>query len=214
MSLLAKYWKILTASAAFLVLAAGLGIISINYYVERTGARYIFDASTVPEGEAILILGAYVFPDGTLSDMLDDRVTVGYQLYSQGKAPKILVSGDHGRVDYDEVNSMKNSLKSQGVPGPDIFMDHAGFSTYESIYRPSFTLHSDFTFDITVNFGEGMANAYGTYVIYTFDTGDTVLYLTVDTNGWTETFYLALHNGSFVLDDWMGITPTGSVFKP
>jgi len=91
--------------------------------------------------------------------------------------------------------------------------DVNGF-TYESIYRPSFTLHSDFTFDITVNFGEGMANAYGTYVIYTFDTGDTVLYLTVDTNGWTETFYLTLHNGSFVLDDWMGITPTGSVFKP
>lgn len=108
---------------------------AINVYVQTTAAKYIYQAKDVPRADAILILGAYVFPDGTLSDMLRDRVTVGHELYQQKKAPKILVSGDHGHKNYDEVNTMKNYIKNQGVKGQDIFMDHAGFSTYESMYR-------------------------------------------------------------------------------
>ena len=113
----------------------GAAFLAINYYVERVGAGYIYPANNVPNADAVLVLGAYVFPDGTLSDMLRDRVTVGYDLYEQGKVPKIIVSGDHGRQDYDEVNAMKSFLKSEGVTGQDVFMDHAGFSTYESLYR-------------------------------------------------------------------------------
>lgn len=109
--------------------------LAINYYVERVGLQYIYSANDVPNCDAVIILGAYVFPDGTLSYMLEDRVTVGYELYEQGKVPKIIVSGDHGRKDYDEVNTMKSFLKNKGVTGQDIFMDHAGFSTYESLYR-------------------------------------------------------------------------------
>jgi SanA protein len=108
---------------------------AVNYYVENVGEKYIYTAGNVPNSDAVLVLGAYVLPDGTLSDMLRDRVTVGYDLYEQGKVPKIIVSGDHGRTDYDEVNSMKDYLKNDGVSGRDVFMDHAGFSTYESLYR-------------------------------------------------------------------------------
>jgi len=134
-SLLYKYRK--QASSLVLMIVALLGtlFLAINYYVEHVGAKYIYRADGVPTADAVLILGAYVLPDGTLSDMLRDRVTVGYELYQQDKAPKIIVSGDHGRKDYDEVNSMKNFIKSEGVTGKDIFMDHAGFSTYESLYR-------------------------------------------------------------------------------
>lgn len=110
-------------------------VMAVNVYVERTGTKYILDQSTVPTADAILVLGAYVYPDGTTSSMLTDRLTVGYELYKEGKAPKIVVSGDHGRKDYDEVNAMKSFLKEKGVPSQDIFMDHAGFSTYESVYR-------------------------------------------------------------------------------
>ncbi len=106
-----------------------------NYYVELAGDKYIFSADQVPDAEAVLVLGAYVFPDGKVSNMLNDRLTVGYELYQQGKAPRILVSGDHGRTNYDEVNSMKSYLRGKGVPSQDVFMDHAGFSTYESMYR-------------------------------------------------------------------------------
>jgi len=109
--------------------------LAINYYVEQIGIKNIYPANNVPNADAVLILGAYVFPDGTLSSMLNDRVIVGYELYDQGKVPKIIVSGDHGRKEYDEVNSMKSFLRSKGVPGQDVFMDHAGFSTYESLYR-------------------------------------------------------------------------------
>ena len=110
-------------------------IILINSHVKQVGTKYILDINKVPEADTVLVLGAYVFPDGTTSSMLTDRLTVGYELSQSGKAPKILVSGDHGQKDYDEVNAMKSFLKDKGVPGQDVFMDHAGFSTYESMYR-------------------------------------------------------------------------------
>ncbi len=118
-----------------LLIGSGFAFLAINRYVEQVGARYIHTVQDVPSAEAVLILGAYVLPDGTLSTMLKDRVTTGHEIYENGKAPKIIVSGDHGRKDYDEVNTMKDFIKSQGVSGQDIFMDHAGFSTYESLYR-------------------------------------------------------------------------------
>jgi len=126
-----KTQKIIALLAAlFLIL-----LLSINYYVRISGARYIREAGQVPRADAVLILGAYVYPDGTMSPMLADRITVGYRLYEKGKVQKILVSGDHGRKDYDEVNTMKSYLKQQGIPAQNVFMDHAGFSTYESLYR-------------------------------------------------------------------------------
>lgn len=134
-SKLAGYKKpLLYLSLTVLVLLSSVFGLT-NYYVEQAGEKYIFSADQVPNADAVLVLGAYVFPDGKVSDMLNDRLTVGYELYQQGKAPRILVSGDHGRTNYDEVNTMKSYLKGKGVPSQDIFMDHAGFSTYESMYR-------------------------------------------------------------------------------
>lgn len=122
----------LAMGAAFLILIA---VLTVNWYVKHAATPYIISPEETPTADAILVLGAYVFPDGTMSPMLADRIDVGYELYQLGKAPKILVSGDHGRQDYDEVNTMKAYLKDQGIPSQNIFMDHAGFSTYESIYR-------------------------------------------------------------------------------
>ena len=67
--------------------------------------------------------------------MLRDRLVRGVELYELGAAPKLLMSGDHGRKDYDEVNTMKSYAIGEGIPSSDVFMDHAGFSTYESMYR-------------------------------------------------------------------------------
>ncbi|HEY8911554.1 MAG TPA: ElyC/SanA/YdcF family protein [Desulfosporosinus sp.] len=121
--------------AVLLLILACASALIVNKNVESVGTQYIVKANDVPNADAILVLGAYVLPNGTVSSMLNDRLTVGYELYKQGKAPKLLVSGDHGRRDYDEVNSMKTFLINKGVPSRDIFMDHAGFSTYESVYR-------------------------------------------------------------------------------
>lgn len=97
--------------------------------------EFIVGPTEVPKADAILVLGAYVTPNGTVSPMLNDRLTVAQELYQKGIADKLIVSGDHGRKDYDEVNTMKKFLMDRGISDQDIFMDHAGFSTYESLYR-------------------------------------------------------------------------------
>lgn len=93
------------------------------------------EASNLADVDCILVLGCFVRSNGQPSDMLHDRLTRGVELYDLGAAPKLLMSGDHGQVDYDEVAAMKQFAVDHGIPSEDIFMDHAGFSTYESIYR-------------------------------------------------------------------------------
>jgi len=87
------------------------------------------------KADCILVLGAAVKPDGTPSAMLEDRLAVGVALYKDGAADKLLLSGDNGSVEYNEVKAMKNYALAHGVAAKDIYLDHAGFSTYESMYR-------------------------------------------------------------------------------
>jgi len=110
-------------------------ILLIDFYIEKTGNKYLMEPEDVPQVDAIIVLGAYVFPDGTVSEMLADRLDVGLKLYNANKSTRIVVSGDHGRKEYDEVNAMREYLQSKGVPREAIFMDHAGFDTYNSLYR-------------------------------------------------------------------------------
>lgn len=85
--------------------------------------------------DAIVVLGASVYADGTPSGILQDRLDGGIALYFAGAAPKIIMSGDNSTVSYNEVKAMKDYAVAQGVPSEDVFCDHAGFSTYESMYR-------------------------------------------------------------------------------
>ena len=112
-------------------------VLSINFYVIGSTKRKIIkdnNYSKIKDIDCILILGAGIWGDSP-SPMLQDRLEEGIKLYKDGIAPKIIMSGDHGRVEYDEVNIMKEYAINKGIPSEDIFMDHAGFSTYESIYR-------------------------------------------------------------------------------
>jgi len=117
-----------------------LGIImvfGINLFVKQSTKKQILTgekASHLENVDCILILGAGVWKDKP-SHMLKDRLEKGIELYKAGVAPKIIMSGDHGKESYDEVNLMKEYAIEKGVPSEDIFMDHAGFSTYDSIYR-------------------------------------------------------------------------------
>ena len=90
------------------------------------------------EPECIMVLGASVHPDGTPSPMLEDRLEAGIELYNRGVAQKLLLTGDNGQIEYNEVEAMKNYAVNAGVPEEDIFLDHAGFSTYDSVYRASY----------------------------------------------------------------------------
>ena len=124
-------------TAALLIVLCAAAPFAVNAYVTGSTAEEILSAEEAADESAdcVLVLGAYVYPDGTLSDMLEDRVKTGIELYKNGAAKKLLFSGDHGRKNYDEVNAMKAYALEQGVPEEDIFLDHAGFSTYESVYR-------------------------------------------------------------------------------
>ncbi len=112
-------------------------VLGINAYVVRSTAKQILAPESLKfdDADCILVLGCGVRSNGQPSPMLADRLKRSIALYEAGTAPKLLMSGDHGQPDYDEVNTMKQYAIDQGVPSADVFMDHAGFSTYESLYR-------------------------------------------------------------------------------
>jgi len=123
--------SIFAISVFILILAAAL----VNLYVLTVGKKYIAAPEQLRGTQAAVVLGAYVSPDGRLCDMLKDRIDTAVELYRAGKAQKLLLTGDHGRRSYDEVNHMRRYAESLGVPAEDIFLDHAGFNTYDSMYR-------------------------------------------------------------------------------
>lgn len=122
---------------ALCVLGA-VAVFLVNRHVTTVGKSRVIsadEAARLLDVDCIIVLGCQVRSDGSLSDMLSDRLTRGMQLYHEGAAPKIIMSGDHGRTNYDEVNAMKRFAVDNNVPSEDVFMDHAGFSTYETMYR-------------------------------------------------------------------------------
>lgn len=115
----------------------------INFYLNQsTQAQIYADSKTVPAAQTALLLGSLVYDNGKLSPIMQDRADTAIELYQNAKVKKILISGDHGRKNYDEVNTIKNYLLEKGVKAEDIFMDHAGFDTYDSVYR------ADYIFDV------------------------------------------------------------------
>jgi Uncharacterized membrane protein len=119
--------------------AAGLLLIAaVNVFVRSSVRKRIIsseEALKLDKVDCILILGAGIWENNKPSQMLEDRLKLGIKLYQAGAADKLLMSGDHGKKDYNEVGVMKQYAITAGVPSEDIFMDHAGFSTYESLYR-------------------------------------------------------------------------------
>ena len=116
----------------------GIAVLWINGAVIRQTQDRILspeEAAQLTDVDCILVLGCLVKDNGVPSDMLADRLRRGVELYESGAAPKLLMSGDHGQENYDEVTAMKRYAVDAGVASSDVFMDHAGFSTYESIYR-------------------------------------------------------------------------------
>lgn len=132
-----KILRTLFFLALSLGVLAGIAAAAVNIHIfNQTKDRIVPVGETADfSADCILVLGAGVRADGTPSHMLTDRLLTGISLYETGASPKLLMSGDHGRQEYDEVNCMKDFAIEKGVPSEDIFMDHAGFSTYDSLYR-------------------------------------------------------------------------------
>ena len=129
--------KVLKYIIVVVIVAITVIIFGINLYVRLSTKKKIIkenEYSNLLDVDCIIILGAGIWKNNP-SPMLEDRLLEGIKLYQNKVSDKILMTGDHGRKEYDEVNIMKKYAIEKGIPSENIFMDHAGFSTYESIYR-------------------------------------------------------------------------------
>ncbi len=121
----------------YILILIGIFILSLNAFIKGTTKFKILgreEIISLNEIDAILVLGAGVRGKNP-SPMLEDRLLEAISLYEARVSPKIIMSGDHGTKYYDEVNVMKNFAIEKGISSENIFMDHAGFSSYDSIYR-------------------------------------------------------------------------------
>ncbi|MFZ2149591.1 MAG: ElyC/SanA/YdcF family protein [Minisyncoccia bacterium] len=111
-------------------------IFTINASIYAVSKPYIHDKmADLEEARVALIPGAAIFSSGKLSPVFEARVDGAIELYRAGKVSKILVSGDNSTVWYNEVSPVRDYLVREGVPADDIFLDHAGFDTYSTMYR-------------------------------------------------------------------------------
>ncbi len=111
--------------------------IFINAYIYEYASKYILTVEETKDYnvDCVLVLGAGV-RNGAPTPILQERILRSTEIFATGCTDRILMSGDHGREDYDEVNTMKNfATDNSEVLATNILMDHAGFSTYESMYR-------------------------------------------------------------------------------
>ena len=122
--------------AASIFLIGILFVAGINLYIINYAKPFIYtNITSLPESYTVIIPGAKVYANN-ISDVVRDRIEAGVDCVNHSKAQRILISGDHGRTDYDEVNQMRLYMQRIYNVQPDIiFMDHAGFSTYETMYR-------------------------------------------------------------------------------
>lgn len=119
------------------VLAAAVLALALSAYVVSSTRERVLDVEDPPpeDLDCVLVLGCGVRPDGSPSNMLEDRMKRAIQLYQAGWCDVMLLSGDNRKEDYNEVGVMKQYALERGVPEEAIVLDHAGLSTYDSLYR-------------------------------------------------------------------------------
>ncbi|MGF1491914.1 MAG: vancomycin high temperature exclusion protein [Microcoleaceae cyanobacterium] len=130
--LLLNWWIIL---ACVLIGAVTTPLILSSYVKQSTRYRRYVDLNQVDRKPVAIVFGAGLWADGTPTPMLADRVQGAVDLYRSGQVEKILMTGDNGSPNYNEVAAMQRYAEQQGVPTQAIKLDYAGFSTYESCYR-------------------------------------------------------------------------------
>ncbi|MCD9575161.1 SanA/YdcF family protein [Flavobacterium soyae] len=126
-----KYFRI----ALYIAIIGLIAIVSINYYVKSsTKNKIYYSVKKFPKNDVGIIFGAGINGNQP-SKYLKDRLDAGILLYKMKRINKILLSGDNGRDEYDELTVMKNYCFNHGVDTAKIFVDYAGFDTYSTMYR-------------------------------------------------------------------------------
>ncbi|MBV6494146.1 MAG: hypothetical protein LDLANPLL_02172 [Turneriella sp.] len=133
-----KYVFIVGVLAAF---ASTVGL----YWLGRQNKEKIFRSLVNPPlphpAQVALIPGASVLPNKMPSNTLLNRLRAGIELYNKSIVPKLLLSGDNTQKFYDEVHVMRDYCLRHGVKPEDIFLDHAGVRTYDTMARARSIFH-------------------------------------------------------------------------
>jgi len=107
-----------------------------NVYILYLGAQHISSEITdLDPAQVVIVLGAGVSAGGELSPVFKERIDTALMIYQAGLVQKVLVSGDNSTLQYNEVIPAREYLIMSGVPEADIFVDYAGFNTYDTMYR-------------------------------------------------------------------------------
>lgn len=132
-----KWFKRLLITALICLIGVGLVTWYCNYKVQKTYAGYLFDdTETIPNNRVGVLPGTIrTLKSGNINPFFDYRISAAAELYHAGKIERIIVTGDNSRKDYNEPEDMKQELMKRGIPDSCIYLDYAGFDTYDSVVR-------------------------------------------------------------------------------
>ena len=95
-----------------------------------------FEELKIPFNKTGLLLGTgMLLGNGNVNPFFQNRIAATVQLMKAGKIENLIISGDNGRVGYDEPSDMRNQLIAAGIDSTRIYLDYAGFRTYDSMVR-------------------------------------------------------------------------------
>ncbi len=142
------FWRIIIVALITGLTSTVIIVVSIQIS-ERPFIHSVSQLNPVPYA---IVLGASVSRTGVASDALRDRVDTAINLYQQGKVQRLLMTGDDGENQVDEVSVMKRLALEKGVPTSSIDIDGQGYRTYESCKRAAQVYHIKQAIIVTQNF--------------------------------------------------------------
>lgn len=121
----------------FLVASVLFIILFCDYKIITTSKGFLYnDIDILPYNRVGLVLGTSKYARGGGANLyFQRRVQAVVDLYNAGKITYIIVSGDNGTKEYNEPRDMQAALMKAGVPESHIYLDYAGFRTYDSVIR-------------------------------------------------------------------------------
>ena len=137
--LIKKIFKLKKTKIILLVLIIlATGVVTVcNMIINKTSNNLVYnDIELIPHNKVGLILGTSKYlKSGQKNRYFFNRIDAAVKLYRAGKVDFFVISGDNSKKTYNEPLDMKNELVNQGVPENKIFLDYAGFRTYDSVIR-------------------------------------------------------------------------------
>ncbi|MFY9308362.1 MAG: ElyC/SanA/YdcF family protein [Bacteroidia bacterium] len=131
-----RYKKI---GISLLIIIVALFIFTLwanNTIIKKSSAFITGNLQEVDSSKAGLLLGTSKYSrGGSENDFFFNRIEAAAELFKAGKIKCIIISGDNSREDYNEPQDMKDELIKRGIPQDKIYLDYAGFRTFDSVIR-------------------------------------------------------------------------------